>query len=191
MNDTQDWEKVLWRRQVYPDNHVPPRLFLASLQRNRMNHLTIFLARLFNRISSQLSTLFVLAPCYIVLLHHPTPSNDFYFPGDLRRIKRGNFGPSVLSVHFGVTFPHWIYYLERARHPTKEHRSLCQPLVKTYMDGGNPDAVCRSQSFEVIHYDVPGPHVAFTSITHTNCCHIFRLHLGSGRNSLYYQCPPG
>jgi hypothetical protein len=54
MNDTQDWEKVLWRRQAYPDNHVPPRLFLASLQRNRMNRLTIFFARLFNRISSQL-----------------------------------------------------------------------------------------------------------------------------------------
>lgn len=35
MNDPQgDWEKVLWRRQSYPDNYVPPRLFLASLQRN-------------------------------------------------------------------------------------------------------------------------------------------------------------
>ncbi|KDR85008.1 hypothetical protein GALMADRAFT_233565 [Galerina marginata CBS 339.88] len=29
-----DWEKVLWKRQVYPDNYIPPRLFLASLQRN-------------------------------------------------------------------------------------------------------------------------------------------------------------
>ena len=31
-----NWEKVLWKRQTYyPDNYVPPKLFLASLQRNR------------------------------------------------------------------------------------------------------------------------------------------------------------
>jgi len=34
-NELQEWEKVLWKRQDYPDNYVPPRLFLASLQRNR------------------------------------------------------------------------------------------------------------------------------------------------------------
>ncbi|KAH9486915.1 Phosphatidylinositol N-acetylglucosaminyltransferase GPI2 subunit [Psilocybe cubensis] len=28
------WQKVLWKRQDYPDNYVPPALFLASLQRN-------------------------------------------------------------------------------------------------------------------------------------------------------------
>ncbi|KAF9526444.1 phosphatidylinositol N-acetylglucosaminyltransferase subunit C [Crepidotus variabilis] len=30
----QNWGKVLWKQQKYPDNYVPPRLFLASLQRN-------------------------------------------------------------------------------------------------------------------------------------------------------------
>lgn len=33
--ETTHWEKVLWKRQVYPDNYVPPKLFLASLQKNR------------------------------------------------------------------------------------------------------------------------------------------------------------
>jgi len=29
-----NWEKVLWKRQAYPDNYVPQDLFLASLQKN-------------------------------------------------------------------------------------------------------------------------------------------------------------
>jgi hypothetical protein len=33
--ELHNWEKVLWKRQAYPDNFVPPKLFLASLQRNR------------------------------------------------------------------------------------------------------------------------------------------------------------
>ncbi|KAF9056186.1 phosphatidylinositol N-acetylglucosaminyltransferase subunit C [Panaeolus papilionaceus] len=32
--DEHEWEKVLWKRHAYPDNYVPPRQFLASLQRN-------------------------------------------------------------------------------------------------------------------------------------------------------------
>lgn len=28
------WKRVLWKTQPYPDNHVPPEVFLASLQRN-------------------------------------------------------------------------------------------------------------------------------------------------------------
>lgn len=28
------WERVLWKKKPYPDNYVP-RLFLASLSRNR------------------------------------------------------------------------------------------------------------------------------------------------------------
>ena len=31
----QEWEKVLWKIQAYPDNYVPSTLFLASLQKNR------------------------------------------------------------------------------------------------------------------------------------------------------------
>jgi len=30
----QEWEKVLWKTQAYPDNYVPSALFLASLQMN-------------------------------------------------------------------------------------------------------------------------------------------------------------
>jgi phosphatidylinositol glycan class C protein len=30
-----EWEKVLWRTQSYPDNHIPERYFLASLRKNR------------------------------------------------------------------------------------------------------------------------------------------------------------
>ena len=33
--ELHNWKKVLWKRQAYPDNYVPPKLFLASLQRNR------------------------------------------------------------------------------------------------------------------------------------------------------------
>jgi len=29
-----EWEKVLWRTQSYPDNHIPERYFLASLRKN-------------------------------------------------------------------------------------------------------------------------------------------------------------
>ncbi|PPQ64419.1 hypothetical protein CVT26_002126 [Gymnopilus dilepis] len=28
------WEKVLWRKQAYPDNYIPRGIFLASLQKN-------------------------------------------------------------------------------------------------------------------------------------------------------------
>lgn len=30
----EEWKRVLWKTQPYPDNYVPPRVFLASLQRN-------------------------------------------------------------------------------------------------------------------------------------------------------------
>ncbi|KAF8807424.1 phosphatidylinositol N-acetylglucosaminyltransferase [Phlegmacium glaucopus] len=30
----QEWEKVLWKIQAYPDNYVPSTLFLASLRKN-------------------------------------------------------------------------------------------------------------------------------------------------------------
>jgi len=29
-----EWEKVLWKTQSYPDNHIPERYFLASLRKN-------------------------------------------------------------------------------------------------------------------------------------------------------------
>jgi phosphatidylinositol glycan class C protein len=31
----EEWEKVLWKTQSYPDNHIPERYFLASLRKNR------------------------------------------------------------------------------------------------------------------------------------------------------------
>ncbi|KAF4623384.1 hypothetical protein D9613_001830 [Agrocybe pediades] len=33
-HEHHDWEKVLWKRQPYPDNYVPPSAFLASLRKN-------------------------------------------------------------------------------------------------------------------------------------------------------------
>lgn len=36
-HDSHLWEKVLWKRKDYADNHVPPELFLASLRKNRMS----------------------------------------------------------------------------------------------------------------------------------------------------------
>ncbi|KAF5313115.1 hypothetical protein D9619_003188 [Psilocybe cf. subviscida] len=33
-HDSDLWEKVLWKTKDYPDNHVPPELFLASLRKN-------------------------------------------------------------------------------------------------------------------------------------------------------------
>ncbi|KIM85224.1 hypothetical protein PILCRDRAFT_96385 [Piloderma croceum F 1598] len=30
----EEWEKVLWKTQSYPDNHIPARYFLASLRKN-------------------------------------------------------------------------------------------------------------------------------------------------------------
>lgn len=30
----ESWKRVLWKAQSYPDNYVPPEVFLASLQRN-------------------------------------------------------------------------------------------------------------------------------------------------------------
>jgi len=29
----EEWEKVLWKTQSYPDNYIPERYFLASLRR--------------------------------------------------------------------------------------------------------------------------------------------------------------
>jgi len=29
-----EWEKVLWKTQPYPDNYIPPKAFLSSLQKN-------------------------------------------------------------------------------------------------------------------------------------------------------------
>lgn len=35
-HESEHWEKVLWKQHTYPDNYVPRKLFLASLQTNRM-----------------------------------------------------------------------------------------------------------------------------------------------------------
>ncbi|EGN96867.1 hypothetical protein SERLA73DRAFT_170233 [Serpula lacrymans var. lacrymans S7.3] len=32
--EDSEWEKVLWRKQEYPDNYIPQRLFLTSLRKN-------------------------------------------------------------------------------------------------------------------------------------------------------------
>lgn len=34
MNMSTSWEKVLWKTQPYPDNHIPRHEFLSALQRN-------------------------------------------------------------------------------------------------------------------------------------------------------------
>ncbi|KJA29221.1 hypothetical protein HYPSUDRAFT_500552 [Hypholoma sublateritium FD-334 SS-4] len=33
-HESEHWEKVLWKQHTYPDNYVPRKLFLASLQTN-------------------------------------------------------------------------------------------------------------------------------------------------------------
>jgi phosphatidylinositol glycan class C protein len=37
----REWEKVLWKTQSYPDNHIPEKYFLASLRKNRKLVFTI------------------------------------------------------------------------------------------------------------------------------------------------------
>ena len=36
----EPWDKVLWKKQPYPDNYVPEGLFLSSLRRNRERNIS-------------------------------------------------------------------------------------------------------------------------------------------------------
>ncbi|PPR06890.1 hypothetical protein CVT24_011580 [Panaeolus cyanescens] len=60
--DTYQWEKVLWKRHAYPDNYVPPKQFLASLQRNHEREATVNHLKAFKSSIMMFLTLMSLSP---------------------------------------------------------------------------------------------------------------------------------
>ena len=46
----EPWSRVLWKRQPFSDNHIPPRLFLVSLQRNREFRIPYFFQNALNHV---------------------------------------------------------------------------------------------------------------------------------------------
>ncbi|KAF8203641.1 phosphatidylinositol N-acetylglucosaminyltransferase subunit C [Pholiota molesta] len=72
MDDPNDWEKVLWKHHAYPDNYVPPKSFLASLQRNPNYRPYTYwpLVILSCSITQHLAVIFIFLPVFVRLKKH-------------------------------------------------------------------------------------------------------------------------
>ncbi|KAF8168082.1 phosphatidylinositol N-acetylglucosaminyltransferase [Crassisporium funariophilum] len=66
------WEKLLWKRQAYPDSYIPPKLFLSSLQRNPNLKPYAYwpLVILSCAITQHLSTIFIFISVFVRLKEH-------------------------------------------------------------------------------------------------------------------------
>lgn len=82
---TREWEKVLWKTQPYPDNHIPERYFLESLRKNRESGRTPSGEFLIPLIYSKLQTLHLLAAGSCLMRHHSTPRDDVHLHRRFRK----------------------------------------------------------------------------------------------------------
>lgn len=82
--DTHEWERVLWKKQPYPDNYIPPESFLASLERNRKFSGEKKAPSLILSLFSQLQAVYILAASVAFLCDNPAYLHDIYFSFYLR-----------------------------------------------------------------------------------------------------------
>jgi len=66
MSKAKQWEKVLWKRQAYPDNYIPPD-FLSSLKKNRAYHVFWSLVSLSCAVTQHLATICIFISVFVHL----------------------------------------------------------------------------------------------------------------------------
>ncbi|KAF5314178.1 hypothetical protein D9611_006828 [Ephemerocybe angulata] len=104
---TEEWKRVLWKSQPYPDNYVPPEVFLASLQRNAL-------------LSNPTGAPDYLEPCTIT--QHV--SVILVFLGTFVRLNEHLLDPRTLIwaciASFLVCYAMWILLDRGKRHPNAQ-----------------------------------------------------------------------
>lgn len=179
-----NWEKVLWKRQAYRDNYVPPKLFLASLQRNRESCLDIQSQYELNQDLANFRPYtywpLVILSCSITQ-HLAT---IFIFLSVFVRLKEGILDPRSLVwltvILFSIGYGTW-----NALSNGPLINRACYSLAKLILPA---DPFGRSQSYEIVDHDVPRTHVLITSFADLDCSHLIRLHMGTGCLFVRAEC---
>ena len=104
MYDQTAWERVLWKDQVYPDNHVP-RSFLSSLSKNRALHSQSRTTSRVFIVSSQRDTVYLLATCGRIMCDNTTSVHGLTLPGGVRASVQRKLGPALARIYLGGNVP--------------------------------------------------------------------------------------
>ncbi|KAF9481414.1 phosphatidylinositol N-acetylglucosaminyltransferase [Pholiota conissans] len=122
MHEPDDWEKVLWKHHAYPDNYVPRRSFLASLQRNpNFRPYTYWpLVILSCSITQHLAVIFIFLPVFVRLKEHTLD------PRSLVCI-------SVLCFFLGYVFWNVFKIPEEATDRHVNHLKILKPSIMMFL----------------------------------------------------------
>ncbi len=130
MSDYND--KILWKRPLHSDSYIPPGSFLSSLRKNRkIIYKMLLVTQNHTSSSSELSSLYLLAPRITLTLYHTTPCNDLHIYFRLCAIKGTYSGPETPRLDCFYMFHPGLCYLGSTRLPQqKAQTGACRPFVQ-------------------------------------------------------------
>lgn len=185
----EQWQRVLWKRQPYPDNYVP-QSFLSDLRRNSTYPLSHYAKTDPQHLAANFHpytyTTVVLASC-IITQHIATL---FIFIAVFARLHSGTLDPRLLV---GVAILcHLLGYIlwELIENRTRAARGENSEAISSFW-GNHIDEKHRGQSDQIITPSVFGLDRAFSRAAYPHRCHVFRFDLGPGSVFIHPERPVG
>ena len=159
----EPWSRVLWKRQPFSDNHIPPRLFLVSLQRNREFRIPYFFQNALNHVlpaNLEPYSYWRLAHASCAVTQHL--STIYFFLAVFIRLKENQLDPRTLVyISVGCFFTGYFTWnvldsagpsSERSANRTSNFHRLQEILLTLFT---------RSESSKIVYNDVSCPDVPF------------------------------